>query len=120
MEIASCLNRSKFVSYQPLCIALTWTLFQFILSVFEIEHSNDTLPYSVKAILSIVFLFFMFANAACGAIYVLFFSLLLSQLSLSFEPYQTCQLVGSGNHRNVQESSMAGSKLGSLEANTGI
>jgi hypothetical protein len=62
----------------------------------------------------------MFANAACGAIYVLFFSLLLSRLSLSFEPYQTCQLVGSGNHRNAQESSMAGSKLGSLEANTGI
>jgi hypothetical protein len=45
----------------------------------------------------------MFVNAACGAIYVLFFSFLLSQLSLTFEPYQTCQLVGSGNHRNVQE-----------------
>jgi hypothetical protein len=81
-------------------------------------HSNDTLPYSVKAMLSIVFLFFMFANAACGAIYVLFFSLLLSPLS--FEPYQTCQLVGSGNHKNVQESFMAGSKLGSLEVHTGI
>jgi hypothetical protein len=34
----------------------------------------------------------MFFNAACGAIYALLLSFLLSQLSLSFEPYHTSQL----------------------------
>ena len=44
-------------------------------------------------------------NAVCGAIYVVLFSLLLSQLSLSLEPYQT-SVLGSGNYKNVPESFM--------------
>ena len=59
-KTAPCLNKCKFVSYQALCIALTLTLFRNTFSVFKLQHSKDTLTVSVKAIHSMVFLFFMF------------------------------------------------------------